>query len=96
MTAGDAVARAGLFDLCADDVVPTLCQSEELAARLRAVVRRARGYASSDLAVGVARLRMGRLEIEFRGLWFRLPPGNTLSWSYCFCGLGGFMLNLLS
>jgi two-component system cell cycle response regulator CtrA len=74
LTAGDATVRAELFNLGADDVVPTLCEGSELAARLRAIVRREHGHACADLVAGAAHLRLGRMEIALRGEVVPLTP----------------------
>jgi two-component system OmpR family response regulator len=54
------------FDAGADDYVGKPFHMEEVLARLRALVRRAAGHASSELAVGPVRLdaRAGRVTVE--------------------------------
>ncbi len=71
---GDSAARAELYELGADDVLAPSCQAEELAARIRAVVRRHCGYASSELIAGAARLRLGRMEVALRDTVVPLTP----------------------
>jgi two-component system OmpR family response regulator len=54
------------FDAGADDYVPKPFHMEEILARLRALVRRAAGHASSELTCGVLRLdtRSGRVAVD--------------------------------
>jgi len=54
------------FDAGADDYVPKPFHMEELLARLRALLRRASGHATSDIAVGPVRLdtRAGRVTVN--------------------------------
>ena len=54
------------FDAGADDYVPKPFHVEEVLARLRALVRRAAGHATSELACGLVRLdtRNGRVSVD--------------------------------
>lgn len=54
------------FDAGADDYVPKPFHMEEVLARLRALVRRAAGHATSEIACGPVRLdtRTGRVSVE--------------------------------
>ena len=54
------------FDAGADDYVPKPFHMEEILARLRALVRRAAGHATSELACGTVRLdtRTGRVSVD--------------------------------
>jgi two-component system cell cycle response regulator CtrA len=74
VAAGEGGERAALLDLGADDAVPPSCESAELAARLRALVRRSRGHASPELRAGSAELRLGRMEVLVRGHAVPLTP----------------------
>lgn len=57
---GDEVDRISGLDLGADDYLPKPCSPGELAARLRAILRRAGGRAQSRRAVGPLDLDAGR------------------------------------
>jgi two-component system cell cycle response regulator CtrA len=74
MTAGVGAARAALLDLGADDAISPDCEAAELAARLRAIVRRSRGHASRELRAGAAELRLGRMEVVVHGRPVALTP----------------------
>jgi len=74
VTAGSGSARAALLDLGADDAISPDCEASELAAVLRAVVRRSRGHASRELRAGAAELRLGRMELVVHGRSVALTP----------------------
>jgi len=74
VTAGSGSARAALLDLGADDAISPDCEATELAAVLRAVVRRSRGHASRELRAGAAELRLGRMELVVHGRSVALTP----------------------
>lgn len=57
--------RARLLDAGADDVVCLPCDAEELAARIRAVARRLRGFTHSVLRCGAVELHMDILPCVF-------------------------------
>ncbi len=59
--------RAKLLDLGADDVITLPVDGAELSARLRAVVRRAGGFAQSMLRVGPVELRMDSRDATAHG-----------------------------
>lgn len=63
---GDAMDRVVGLELGADDYVPKPFEPRELLARLRAILRRAKGSQESDL------LRFGRLEIDLGARAVRL------------------------
>ncbi|HEX4882877.1 MAG TPA: winged helix-turn-helix domain-containing protein [Casimicrobiaceae bacterium] len=68
LTARDAVAdRVRGFDTGADDYVVKPVDLDELAARLRALVRRAQGEASPQLRVGGVRLDPAARTVEYEG-----------------------------
>jgi two-component system cell cycle response regulator CtrA len=56
------------LDQGADDFITTPCHPEELLARLRAVVRRSQGHASSTLRLGPVELSLDRREVWVSGL----------------------------
>jgi two-component system cell cycle response regulator CtrA len=66
--------RARLLDAGSDDVVTLPCDSLELAARLRAVVRRAGGYASSILSAGAVELQIDSRQARAHGQDLHLSP----------------------
>ena len=68
LTARSAVRdRVHSLDLGADDYVVKPVDLDELAARLRALVRRAHGQTEDILRVGEVELRPGSREVTFRG-----------------------------
>jgi two-component system cell cycle response regulator CtrA len=74
VSAVTGAARASLLDLGADDVIAPDCDATELAALLRAIVRRSHGHASRELRAGAAQLRLGRMEVVLRGRPVPLTP----------------------
>lgn len=66
--------RARLLDLGADDIVTLPIDGAELCARLRAVVRRAAGFAQSMLQVGPVVLCMDRRDATAHGRDLNLSP----------------------
>jgi two-component system cell cycle response regulator CtrA len=63
--APQATARA--LDLGADDYIATPCDTQELLARIRAVVRRSQGHAKSLLRLGPVELSLDRREVRVDG-----------------------------
>jgi DNA-binding response OmpR family regulator len=75
LTARDALEdRVELLDQGADDYVVKPIAIAELAARLRALMRRASGIAESRLQVGELRLDPARRTVEWRGSSIELAP----------------------
>lgn len=66
--------RARLLDAGADDIVVVPCDSEELAARIRAVARRRRGFVDSVLRCGPVELHMDSRQARAGGREMRLSP----------------------
>lgn len=66
--------RARLLDAGADDVVSMPCETEEFAARLRAIGRRARGFTHSVLQCGPVELHMDSRLARVNGQDLRLSP----------------------
>ncbi len=66
--------RARLLDLGADDVITLPVDGAELSARLRAVVRRAGGFAQSLLRVGPVELHLDRRDATAHGQDLHLTP----------------------
>lgn len=62
-----AQAKARVLDQGADDFVVTPCDTDELVARIRAVVRRSQGHAKSVLRCGTVELSLDRHEVRVRG-----------------------------
>ena len=62
-----AQARAKALDQGADDVVIVPCDTDELMARIRAVVRRSQGHARSILRCGCVELSLDKHEIRVSG-----------------------------
>lgn len=74
LTARDAVEdRVEALDLGADDYVVKPVAMEELAARLRALIRRSQGLASGTLEVADVTLDMASHAVTFRGKPVELP-----------------------
>jgi two-component system cell cycle response regulator CtrA len=55
-------------------VISPDCDAAELAALLRAIVRRNHGHASRELRAGAAALQLGRMEVLIRGRPVPLTP----------------------
>ena len=72
----DGRVRGRLLDCGADDVVDFPCDTEELCARLRAVVRRTRGFARSVLSVGPLQMHMDARMATAHGQDLRLSPSE--------------------
>lgn len=68
--------RARLLDVGADDVVVVPCDAEELAARIRAVARRVRGYTNSVLRCGQVELHLESRCASVNGQELRLSPSE--------------------
>lgn len=68
--------RARMLDAGADDVIDIPCDTGELCARLRAVVRRARGFTRSVLAVGPLELHMDSRAATAFGRDMHLSPSE--------------------
>jgi two-component system, OmpR family, phosphate regulon response regulator OmpR len=75
---GDAMDRVVGLEIGADDYLPKPFEPRELLARLRAILRRTRGQAKSDI------LRFGRLEIDASALQARLDGEARSLTSYQF------------
>lgn len=60
-------SRAKALDQGADDIIMTPCESEELLARIRAIVRRSQGHANSALRLGPVELSLDRREVRVHG-----------------------------
>ncbi len=72
----DGRSRSRLLDAGADDVVDMPCDTAELCARLRAVVRRARGFTRSVLTVGPLALHMDSRSASADGQELHLSPSE--------------------
>lgn len=59
--------KAEALDQGADDVITIPCETEELLARMRAVVRRSQGHAQSSIRRGPVELSLDRREVRVRG-----------------------------
>jgi two-component system cell cycle response regulator CtrA len=68
--------RARLLDAGADDVVAMPCDGEELAARIRAVARRLRGFTQSALRCGPVELHLDSRSASVDGRELRLSPSE--------------------
>jgi two-component system, cell cycle response regulator CtrA len=60
-------AKAKALDQGADDFIITPCETEELLARIRAIVRRSQGHANSVLRLGPVDLSLDRREVRVHG-----------------------------
>ena len=63
----DLGIRIRALDQGADDFVTTPCDTDELLARVRAIVRRGRGHAQSILRAGCVELSLERREVRVQG-----------------------------
>lgn len=72
----DGRGRGRLLDAGADDVVEVPCDTSELCARLRAVVRRTRGFTRSVLTVGTLELHMDSRSAMVSGRDLHLSPSE--------------------
>ena len=72
----DARGRTQMLDTGADDVMASPCDAEEMAARIRAVVRRGRGFARSVLQVGPITLCLESRTAEAHGRQLALSPSE--------------------
>ncbi len=68
--------RARLLDAGADDVVAVPCDADELAARIRAVARRVRGFTQSVLRCGAVELHLDSRSASVAGRELRLSPSE--------------------
>ena len=68
--------RARLLDLGADDIIIQPTDGEEIAARVRAVVRRACGHAKSELRWGPLALHLDRRELLVNDTALHLSPNE--------------------
>jgi len=60
-------AKVKALDQGADDFLITPCDSEEVLARIRAVVRRSRGHTNSTLTLGPVELLLDRRDVRVHG-----------------------------
>jgi two-component system cell cycle response regulator CtrA len=65
-------AKAKALDQGADDFITTPCETEELLARIRAIVRRSQGHANSVLRLGPVELSLDRREVRVHGVQLHL------------------------
>jgi len=72
----DGRGRGRLLDAGADDVIEVPCDTTELCARLRAVVRRTRGFTRSVLTVGPLELHMDSRSAAAHGRDLHLSPSE--------------------
>jgi two-component system, cell cycle response regulator CtrA len=72
----DGRGRSRVLDAGADDIVDLPCDTGELCARLRAVVRRARGFTRSALTVGPLSLHMDSRTATADGRDLHLSPNE--------------------
>jgi two-component system cell cycle response regulator CtrA len=66
--AATSADKVELLDCGADDVLGIPCDSQELLARIRAVIRRSRGHIQSALKLGPVELRLERREVSVNGV----------------------------
>jgi DNA-binding response OmpR family regulator len=69
----DVASRVAGLDIGADDYVVKPFDFEELNARIRAVIRRRQGRASSFVTAGAVTLDLARFEVSYRGTTAVLP-----------------------
>src|SRR5437763_5062073 len=65
-------AKVKALDQGADDFLVTPCDSQELLARIRAVVRRSQGHARSALTLGQVELWLDRRDVRVHGVSLHL------------------------
>jgi two-component system, cell cycle response regulator CtrA len=65
-------AKVKVLDQGADDFLVTPCDSQELLARIRAVVRRCQGHAKSALTLGPVELWLDRRDVKVHGVSLHL------------------------
>ncbi len=70
----DPMVRVKALDLGADDVLSLFCPTDELMARLRAVIRRSGGHAKSTLTAGSLELCLDTREVRVTGQPLHLTP----------------------
>src|ERR1700721_2424658 len=69
-------AKAKALDQGADDFITTPCETEELLARIRAIVRRSQGHANSILRLGPVELSLDRHEVGVNGQKLAVSRGE--------------------
>jgi len=70
----DVRFKVKVLDLGADDVMTVLCPIDELLARIRAVLRRLEGYATSGLSFGPLEVLMDLRQVQVNNLKLQLTP----------------------
>jgi DNA-binding response OmpR family regulator len=73
-TQADLGFKVKVLDLGADDVMTTLCPIDELLARIRAVLRRLAGHATSSLSYGPLEVQMDLHLVQANKVNLRLTP----------------------